>query len=194
MAPFTRLHANGGVSGRNCAGVYEIEGTFDDLPAIEASFEGTLELTQASQESGTLEGSIAILATLGDEIFNVSDDALASARVSPSGVISFTAGNGLATWTFTGTASGTSIIDGRHTLSDGDESVSGPWRGDAAGINSGHPDGAKSYRRSALSIADAGALRVRLTAEDQRPFLLAGESAAVVRAAPDRHPRQPPCW
>lgn len=114
-------------------GVYSVEGTFDDLPASQASFEGTLELTQASRQSGTLGGSLAVLATLGDDIVNVADEALSSATVSPSGVISFTAGDGAATWTFSGTASGNSIINGRHTLSSDGDSFSGPWRGDAPG-------------------------------------------------------------
>jgi hypothetical protein len=115
------------------AGVYEIQGTFDDLPANEASFEGTLELTQASQETGTIGGSLAVLATLGEDIVNVTDDALASASVSPSGVIAFSAGQGSATWTFSGTASENSIINGRHTLSAGSDNFSGPWRADIAG-------------------------------------------------------------
>lgn len=115
------------------SGIYEIEGTFDDLPGSEASFEGTLELTQGSRESGTLEGSISVLATIGDDIFNVSDETLSSATVSPSGVIAFTAGDATATWTFSGTASGSSITNGRHTLSDGEQTISGPWRGDVAG-------------------------------------------------------------
>lgn len=114
-------------------GVYEVEGTFDDLPSSEASFEGTLELTQASRESGDLEGSISVLATIGDEIFNVSDEELSAATVSPSGVIAFTAGAAAATWTFSGTVSGNSIANGRHTLSDGEQSISGPWSGDVAG-------------------------------------------------------------
>lgn len=114
-------------------GIYEIEGAFDDLPAGESSFEGTLELTQASQESGTLGGSMTILITLGDDIFNVAYEDLSDASVSTSGTISFTADDELVTWTFSGTASGSSIINGRHTLSDGSESISGAWRGDAAG-------------------------------------------------------------
>jgi hypothetical protein len=113
-------------------GVYALEGTFDDLSPSEGSFEGTLELTQASQESGALGGSMTILATLGDDIFNVAYEELSDASISPSGTISFTADDGIATWTFSGTASGSSIINGRHTLSDGSQSMSGAWHGDAA--------------------------------------------------------------
>jgi hypothetical protein len=114
------------------AGVYEIEGTLDDLPANVAHFEGTMELTQASRESGDLEGSLDVLATIDADIFNISDDNLSPASVSPSGVIAFTAADPSETWTFSGTASGNSIINGRHTLSDGNNSFSGPWRADVA--------------------------------------------------------------
>jgi hypothetical protein len=114
------------------AGVYEVDGTFDDLPATTASFQGTLELTQESRETSALGGSISVLAVIGDDIFNVSDEAISSATVSPSGVISFTAGDGLTTWTFSGTASGTSITNGRHTLSAGTDNLSGSWSGNSA--------------------------------------------------------------
>jgi len=113
-------------------GVYEVSGSFDDVPASEAFFDGTLTLTQASPEAGDLEGSLSVLATIGDDVFNVVDNALAAASVSPTGVIAFTAADPTGTWTFSGTVSGTSIIEGRHTLSDGSISVSGPWLADRA--------------------------------------------------------------
>ena len=112
------------------AGRYQIEGTFDDLPTSEASFEGTLELTQASQESGDLEGSISVLVTIGGEDIDIRDNDLSPATVSPTGEISFMAADPGGTWTFTGTHTGSGITDGRHTLSDGTRSFSGPWTGD----------------------------------------------------------------
>jgi len=112
----------------DAAGVYELSGSFDDIPVSEASFEGTLELTQASQASGDLEGSATILAEIGSEIFAVSDDDLADANVSPSGVISFTMADPSGSWTFSGTLSDNTITDGRHTLSAGDQSFSGDWQ------------------------------------------------------------------
>lgn len=111
----------------NVAGIYAVEGTFD---ATLGDFEGTLELTQASQESGDLEGSLSVVVTLGDFDFNVDDDALSSASVSPTGAIAFTAEDEGVIWTFTGTASGSSINSGRHTVSDGEQSFSGPWEGE----------------------------------------------------------------
>lgn len=115
----------------DASGVFEIEGTFDDLPASSISFTGTLELTQASQQSGALQGSIAILADLSGDVFNVNDESLSGASVSPSGVITFSATGGTSSWTFTGTLSGDRINGGRHTLS-GDENFSGPWSGQKA--------------------------------------------------------------
>lgn len=111
------------------AGVYEVTGDFDGIPSSEASFEGTVELTQASRESGALQGSASLLVDLEGDIFNVADDVLANATVSPSGVISFTMAGGTATWTFSGTLSGNNISQGRHTLSDGSDNISGDWQG-----------------------------------------------------------------
>jgi hypothetical protein len=111
----------------DASGVYEVTGGFDDFPSSQASFTGTLEFTQASRESGALEGSAAMLANLGGDIFNLTDDALSNATVSPSGVITFTMAGGSSTWTFSGTLSGNNISQGRHTLSGG-ESFSGSWQ------------------------------------------------------------------
>jgi hypothetical protein len=112
------------------AGLYEVSGTFDDLPANVAFFDGTLTLTQASQATGDLQGTLSVLVTIDDEIFNIVDNALTPASVSPSGVIAFTAADASGTWTFSGTASGSSITDGRHTLTAGSNSFSGAWQAD----------------------------------------------------------------
>jgi hypothetical protein len=109
------------------SGVYELTGGFDELAPADGSFTGTLELTQASRESGALDGSAAILVDLDGDVFNISDDALTGATVSPSGVVTFTLGGAGATWTFTGTASGTGISQGRHTLA-ADITISGSWQ------------------------------------------------------------------
>jgi hypothetical protein len=111
----------------DAAGVYNVTGSFDDLPSSVAHFEGTLTITQASRETGTLGGSAAYLATIGGDVFNLADDAINGAAISPTGVISFTLVDPSGSWTFTGTLSGTTIIDGRHTISDGSSSYSGAW-------------------------------------------------------------------
>jgi hypothetical protein len=111
----------------DAAGVYNASGSFDDLLPSVAHFEGTLTITQASRETGTLGGSAAYLATIGGDAFNVTDDAIDGAAVSPTGAISFTLVDPGGSWTFTGTLSGSTIIDGRHTISDGSSSYSGAW-------------------------------------------------------------------
>jgi hypothetical protein len=119
LLPLALLTACGGDSNEpedpfpDAAGVYQVSGGFDDIPSNVGSFQGTLELTQASRSSGTLQGSAAILATLEGDVFNLSDPALANANVSPSGVLSFTMAGAGATWTFSGTLSGTTITTGR---------------------------------------------------------------------------------
>jgi hypothetical protein len=116
----------------DAAGVYQISGGFDGIPSNVGSFQGTLEITQASRSSGTLQGSAAIVATLDGDVFNLSDPALANANVSPSGVLTFTMADASGTWTFSGTLSGNTISGGRHTLSAGSESISGSWQGSRA--------------------------------------------------------------
>jgi hypothetical protein len=112
LLPLALLTACGGDSNEpedpfpDAAGVYQVSGGFDDIPSNVGSFQGTLELTQASRSSGTLQGSAALLATLDGDVFNLSDPALANANVSPSGVLTFTMDGGGATWTFSGTLSG----------------------------------------------------------------------------------------
>jgi hypothetical protein len=113
-------------------GAYHMTGSFDDVPSSTASFTGTVELTHASQQSGTLGGSAALVAEIDGDIFNLTEDALTNATVSPSGVLAFTIASGGATWTFSGTLSGNNIVQGRHTLSDGETTLSGSWQGTRA--------------------------------------------------------------
>jgi hypothetical protein len=116
----------------DAAGVYQVSGGFDGIPSSVGSFSGTLEITQATRSSGTLQGSAAILATIDDNVFNINDPVLSGANVSPAGVLSFTMADNSGTWTFTGTLSGNTITAGRHTLSAGGESLSGNWQGSRA--------------------------------------------------------------
>jgi hypothetical protein len=116
----------------DAAGVYQISGGFDGLPSSVGSFSGTLEITQATRSSGTLQGSAAILATIDGDVINLSDPALDGANVSPTGALSFTMADNSGTWTFTGTLSGNTVTGGRHTLAAGGESISGNWQGSRA--------------------------------------------------------------
>lgn len=116
----------------NAAGVYNVTGTFDGLSSAAAHFEGTLTLTQATQETGTLGGSAAYLVTISGQLFNVNDVSIDGAAVSPSGVVTFSLVDGGDSWTFSGTLSGTTLTSGRHTLDTSSGSVSGAWGGTRA--------------------------------------------------------------
>jgi hypothetical protein len=122
----------------DAAGVYQVNGTFDGISSSDAHFNGPLTLTQASRETGTLAGSAAYAVTIGSEIVNLSDDSISGAAVSPSGEVTYTMGEGGSTWTFTGTLSGTSIINGRHTLSEESGSASGAWSATRATASNVH--------------------------------------------------------
>ena len=113
----------------DAAGVYQVSGGFDGIPSSIGSFSGTLEITQASRSSGTLQGSAAILATIDGNVININDPVLDGANVSPAGVLSFTLADNSGTWTFTGILSGNAVTGGRHTISAGGESLSGNWQG-----------------------------------------------------------------
>jgi hypothetical protein len=114
----------------DAAGVYNITGNFDGYPESQASFTGTVTLTQATRTQGTLGGSASITATLGSDVLTGTDDALSQASVASNGAITFTMVDPSGTWTFNGTLSGNSINQGRHTLNaPGTGSISGSWTG-----------------------------------------------------------------
>jgi hypothetical protein len=113
------------------AGVYSVTGRFDALPSGTSSFSGTLTLTQASRQSGTLAGSAALVVRIEGDVFNINQ-AAALATVSPEGVLAFSLPGNTAHWTFTGTKFSNTIELGRHTLSDGTSSLSGSWEASQA--------------------------------------------------------------
>ena len=138
----------------DASGVYQVSGGFDGLSSGEASFEGTLTLEQASQESGALTGSASFVATIGTDVFSLSDDDLSNATVSTAGVVSFTMVGG-GTWTFTGTLVSGDLAQGRHTLSAGSESASGDWTGTRVGA-------ARASRAAAIRTDPLAALSRRV--------------------------------
>jgi hypothetical protein len=71
------------------------------------------------------------VAEIGGNVINFADD-VGSASGSPSGVIAFTLADASGTWTFSGTLSGNTISQGRHTISAGGDSFSGNWQGTRA--------------------------------------------------------------
>jgi hypothetical protein len=150
----------------DAAGVYQVSGGFDGIPSNVGSFSGTLEITQASRSSGTLQGSAAILATIDGNVFNLNDPVLDGANVSPAGVLSFTMADNSGTWTFTGTLSGNTITGGRHTLSGGTESISGNWQGSRTAAASAMVAGGTPARPQA-SIGLMARLVLRKSADMQ---------------------------
>ena len=117
------------------AGAYTMHGTFDDIPTNQGFFDGTVTLTQQSREAPALAGTLNVTAHIGDEVFNLASQ-LFNANVSADGLLTFTAGDGSATWTFTGQrASSGAISGGRHTLGDGTDSFSGDWTATVAGAS-----------------------------------------------------------
>jgi hypothetical protein len=111
----------------DASGEYQMTGGFDGIPTSVASFEGTLDLSQASQQSGDLEGAASITAVVQGDVFAGTDEDVSPASVSANGEIAFTMVDAELSWAFTGTLSGSNITNGRHTLTDGSSSISGGW-------------------------------------------------------------------
>lgn len=109
----------------NVAGFYNLSGTLDGFTPQEASIAGTVQLTQATLESGTLGGNFQVSATIGGEVVPITS-AITSASVTQGGAVTWTIANNGISWQFSGNVSGTAM-SGRHTLSDGAESFSGDW-------------------------------------------------------------------
>lgn len=114
----------------DASGSYALDGGFDGLTRSDASFSGSVTLTQASQTSGTLGGTMTVTLTVGGDVSTVTDVAIQSASVTPTGVVSFRLGSSAAgsSWTFSGTRAG-KVITGRHTLASSDGTFSGDWTG-----------------------------------------------------------------
>jgi hypothetical protein len=109
-------------------GAYALDGGFDGLTRSEASFTGTADVNQTSQDTGTLTGTAAFTLTVNGDVTTASDVPLLSASVTPAGVVSFRLGASSSTWTFSGTLAKDKIT-GRHTLTDGSFTASGDWNG-----------------------------------------------------------------
>lgn len=109
----------------NAAGVYTISGTFDGIPSADASFTGSITITQASREAPALGGTGSITATIAGDVFPVSSS-LSDATLTTNGQITFVMGGGGVGWSFAGQLSG-NTAGGRHTLTDGSSSFSGDF-------------------------------------------------------------------
>jgi hypothetical protein len=113
------------------AGFYNLSGTLDGLTPQQASIAGTVQLTQATLESGVLGGNFQVTATIGGEVFPITS-AITSASVTEGGAVTWTVSADGIAWQFSGNVSG-SAMSGRHTLSDGVDSFSGDWNATRTG-------------------------------------------------------------
>jgi hypothetical protein len=107
------------------AGTYNMQGSFNGIPANVAFFNGTLTITQASLDAAALGGNSNITANLNGDIFNFANS-LVNANVSTTGVVTFTIADASGQWNFTGTVAN-GAITGQHSLTDGTRTLSGTW-------------------------------------------------------------------
>jgi hypothetical protein len=110
------------------AGVYTVQGQFDDIDPNDSSFAGTVTIEQASLESSLLTGTadITIVAPTGNTTIN--DAELLNAGVDLAGNVAFTVEQGNISWDFTGEKAG-DVLTGTHTLTQGSETLTGTWSG-----------------------------------------------------------------
>jgi hypothetical protein len=119
-----------GASFPDVAGVYAIEGEFDDADPEDVFFTGTVTVTQESLESSILGGSADINLTTPTGVLAINDAELLDASVTLAGVVTFrveSPGNDIS-WTFTGERAG-DVLEGTQTITQGSESETGPWTG-----------------------------------------------------------------
>jgi hypothetical protein len=114
------------------AGTYDIEGEFDGIDPNDASFIGTMTIEQESLESSLLTGTANITVTtttIGS--FPVTNAELLDASVDLAGQVVFQLRDEAqdVTWDFQGERGG-DIIDGDHTVTQGDATLTGTWTAD----------------------------------------------------------------
>ena len=112
------------------AGVYAVEGTFDDFTPEEASFTGSVTIDQETLESSILSGTADLLLTAEAGNLVLNDVELQDASVTLSGVVAFTVAStpDNLSWSFSGERAG-DVLEGSHTLTQGSTSQSGEWSG-----------------------------------------------------------------
>jgi len=111
------------------AGVYDVQGEFDGVDPSEASFSGTVTIEQESLESSLLTGTADLTVTTATGDLSVTDAELLDASVSLAGEVVFTLEDSGLTWDFRGDRAG-DVIEGDHTLTQGDQTVTGTWSGE----------------------------------------------------------------
>jgi hypothetical protein len=111
------------------AGVYAVEGQFNEVDPSDLRFTGTVTIEQESLESSLLTGTadITIVSDVGtvEEI----DGELLDASVTLAGEVVFTLEQEGVTWDFSGERAG-DLITGTHTVTLGPQTLTGPWSGE----------------------------------------------------------------
>jgi hypothetical protein len=117
-----------GASFPDVAGVYTVQGEFDDADPEVVFFTGSVTITQESLESSILGGTANLTLTAPAGNLSINAAELQDASVTLAGVVSFRVEGSGVGWTFTGERAG-DVLEGDHTLTQGSESQSGIWTG-----------------------------------------------------------------
>lgn len=110
------------------AGVYTVQGQFDDADPNTFFFTGTVTIEQESLQSSLLTGTadITIVAPAGNT--TISNAELLNAGVDLAGNVAFTLEQTGVSWDFTGEKAG-DVLSGTHTAVLGSETFTGTWSG-----------------------------------------------------------------
>jgi hypothetical protein len=114
------------VSYPDVAGIYELGVLFDGIPQTIASAIGLVGIVQESRNTTALSGSALVIGEVDGSLFIV--DGLRTASVGADSIVIFRIGafENDGYWRFTGWLTGENI-NGIHTLSNGNESLTGTF-------------------------------------------------------------------
>jgi hypothetical protein len=113
----------------NVAGVYALQGEFDNLDPTTNFFLGSLAIEQESLESSLLTGTADITITspsVPSGSSTITSAELLDASVSLAGEVVFSIEQGGVTWDFRGDRGG-DVIEGDHTVTQGAQTLTGTW-------------------------------------------------------------------
>jgi hypothetical protein len=110
------------------AGVYTVEGQFDEADPSDLAFNGTITIEQESLETSLLTGTADLTIITPTGTFPVNDAELLDANVNLVGDVTFSLEQGSVSWDFVGDKSG-DVLTGTHNLTLGTQSYTGTWTG-----------------------------------------------------------------
>ena len=110
------------------AGVYTVEGQFDEADPDDLSFSGEITIEQESLETSLLTGTADLTIVTPSGTFPVDDAELLDASVNLVGDVTFRLEETSVAWDFLGDKSG-DILSGTHSLTLGGISYTGTWTG-----------------------------------------------------------------